>query len=77
MCTRMLCPVQWNIGEKQTTCGSLSWRKENSASDWDRYPATTSATAPAGAAAVTIASYWRRSWPVIAANWVTPGRSPG
>ncbi len=26
---------QWRIGENDTTCGSLSWRKENSASDWD------------------------------------------
>ena len=28
--------VQWNTGAKETTRGSLSWRKENSASDWDR-----------------------------------------
>src|SRR5271166_4227606 len=35
--TRMLCSVQWCIGEKDTTRVSLSWRKENSASDWDRY----------------------------------------
>src|SRR5882724_10176297 len=27
--TLMLCSVQWCIGEKDTTCGSLSWRKEN------------------------------------------------
>jgi hypothetical protein len=27
--TRMLCSVQWCIGENDTTCGSLSWRKEN------------------------------------------------
>ena len=43
-CTRMLCSVQWCIGENETACGSLIWRKENSASDWDRYPATTSGT---------------------------------
>jgi hypothetical protein len=42
-CTRMLWSVQWCIGENDTTCGSLSCRKENSASDWDRYPAMTSA----------------------------------
>src|SRR6266851_4713523 len=42
-CTRMLCPVQWNIGENETACGSFIWRKENPASDWDRYPAMTSA----------------------------------
>ena len=42
--TLMLCPVQWCIGEKDTTCGSFIWRKENSASDWDRYPAMTSGT---------------------------------
>src|ERR1039457_3299649 len=41
--TLMLCSVQWCIGEKDTTCGSFIWRKENSASDWDRYPAMTSA----------------------------------
>src|ERR1035437_8290364 len=35
-CTRMLCSVQWNIGENETTWRSLSCRKENSASDWDR-----------------------------------------
>jgi DNA-binding LacI/PurR family transcriptional regulator len=35
-CTRMLCSVQWCIGENDTTRGSLSCRKENSASDWDR-----------------------------------------
>ena len=39
----MLCSVQWNIGENDTTRGSFIWRKENSASDWDRYPAMTSA----------------------------------
>ncbi len=32
----MLCSVQWNIGENDTACGSFIWRKENSASDWDR-----------------------------------------
>src|SRR6266498_2259791 len=32
--TRMLCSVQWNIGENDTTCGSFICRKENSASDW-------------------------------------------
>ena len=32
--TRMLCSVQWRIGLKETTRGSLSCRKENSASDW-------------------------------------------
>ncbi len=32
MWTRMLCSVQWCMGENDTTCGSLSWRKENSAS---------------------------------------------
>ena len=42
--TLMLCSVQWCIGEKDTTCGSFIWRKENSASDWDRYPAMTSGT---------------------------------
>src|SRR5438445_7766857 len=42
--TRMLCPVQWCMGEKDTTRVSFIWRKENSASDWDRYPATTSGT---------------------------------
>jgi hypothetical protein len=41
--TRMLCSVQWCIGENDTTCGSFICRKENSASDWDRYPAITSA----------------------------------
>src|ERR1039457_1804104 len=50
--TRMLCSVQWRIGEKNTTRVSLSWRKENSASDRDRYPATTSGTG-------------QSSWPVI------------
>ena len=44
--TRMLCSVQWCIGENDTTCGSFIWRKENSASDWDRYPATTSGDGP-------------------------------
>src|SRR5665811_1849906 len=34
--TRMLCSVQWCIGENETTWGSLSWRKLNSASDWER-----------------------------------------
>src|SRR5258708_2487911 len=29
MCTRMLCSVQWCIGEKDTTWGSFMWRKEN------------------------------------------------
>ena len=42
--TRMLCSVQWCIGENDTTWVSFICRKENSASDWDRYPATTSAT---------------------------------
>src|SRR5271166_5639971 len=41
--TRMLWSVQWYMGENETTCGSFSCRKENSASDWDRYPAMTSA----------------------------------
>ena len=31
-CTRMLWSVQWCMGENETTCGSLSWRKEDSAS---------------------------------------------
>ena len=42
--TRMLCSVQWCIGLNDTTWVSFIWRKENSASDWDRYPATTSGT---------------------------------
>ncbi len=42
--TRMLCSVQWCIGENDTTRVSFICRKENSASDWDRYPAITSAT---------------------------------
>ena len=50
--TRMLCSVQWCMGEKDTTRVSLICRKENSASDWDRYPATTSGTG-------------QSSWPVI------------
>jgi len=45
MWTRMLCPVQSNIGEIETTRGSVSCRKLNSAADWERYPAITS---PAG-----------------------------
>src|SRR5215468_10232258 len=47
----MLWSVQWCIGENEATCGSLSCRKETSASDWDRYPAMTSAAA--------------QSWPAI------------
>ena len=41
---RMLCSVQWCIGENDTARVSFICRKENSASDWDRYPATTSGT---------------------------------
>src|SRR5664279_4315963 len=44
VCTAMLLSVQWNIGENATWWGSLSCRKPNSISDWDRWPATTSAT---------------------------------
>jgi len=28
--TRMLCSVQWCMGENETTCGSFICRKENS-----------------------------------------------
>ena len=34
--TRMSWSVQWCIGENDTTRVSFIWRKENSASDWDR-----------------------------------------
>src|SRR5260370_42513273 len=56
-------------GRERHDVGSFSWRKENSASDWDRYPAMTSGTG-------------QSSWLVISTclpkiSSSSPARAPG
>src|SRR5260370_34956133 len=56
-------------GRERHDVGSFSWRKENSASDWDRYPAMTSGTGQSSWLVITT------RLPKISSS--SPARAPG